>query len=194
MTAFRGAELWINLKVNLESWIELWNDFRWNNDGWIESWTEFLCSERLEELNLNWIQKLCLNPEKLNCYISGVYYNENTILSIFLIFWLVIYTMFKLLQANALQIIRSWLPNYFKLCSTDQSLVSYARWLCTREVLILTLLCYFTGDDCSCQDNPRIYYNRLQCAAALRKYGKWICEYKASFKTQCCASYRLCTN
>ena len=38
--------------------IELWIDLRWNIDGWIESWIELWCNEHLEELKLDWIQKL----------------------------------------------------------------------------------------------------------------------------------------
>ena len=71
-------ELWIDLKWSLDTWIELWIELRWNIDGRIESWVEFWCNEHLEELNLNWIQRLCLNPnrvvnpKKLNRYTSDI--------------------------------------------------------------------------------------------------------------------------
>ena len=77
---YKGIELWIDLKLNLESGIEWWTELRWNIDGWIELWVKFRCNEHREELNSNWIQTPCLNlnwfvnPKLLNRYISAMQY------------------------------------------------------------------------------------------------------------------------
>ena len=75
---YKGIELWIDLKLNLESGIEWWTELRWNIDGWIELWIKFWCNEHREELSLNWIQTLCpnlnwvVNPKMQNRYISAM--------------------------------------------------------------------------------------------------------------------------